>query len=177
MFPLNFEYIDNDVKINNPFTLFETNDIIDELFIKEKIINKEIVFFNNLILETRININEINRINFIHLSDLLSLYNINSPSNTKYNSNNWPININITEFYEGFIKEYWPNLTIKNITNHTIVKSYDKFKEIIEDSVDKINFINNYYNKNKVIDCKPISIDFLKIGLYSDIENKANILE
>ena len=177
MFPLNFEYIDDDVKINNPFILLETNDIIDELFIKEKIINKEIVFFNNLILETRIDINEINKINFIHLSDLLSLYNINSPSNTKYNKNNWPININITEFYEGFIKKYWPNLTIKNITNHSIIKSYDKFKEIIEDSVDKINFINNYYNKNEIIDCKDISIDFLKIGLYSDIENKANILE
>lgn len=173
IYPLTFQYEDKNVKIENPYTL---NEIIDSLFFKTKPINKQYVDLNNLLLETRCEQNEIT-IYFIYLTDLLNKFNIND--NIKYNKSNWPLNITIDEFYYGFIIKYWPNVSLKNITNHTKINSYNKTKDMIEDHIEKINLINEYKDTNTLIKCDNLNFNFFKIGLYEsdDLEKNINILE
>ena len=170
--PLNFIY--DNVKFINPIDI---DNKIDKNFIdkNENIKYQNIIYLDNLLLNSikeDLSLDEIPKIYFIHFQDFLLLKGIKN--NVKYNNSNWPSTLpNISLFYHGIVKKYWPKIELKMMTNHILNKREKDIESILKNSNEMINNIN----KNEKIDCLNNNISILKINTdYNKNNIQVNII-
>ena len=126
-------------------------------------------------------------LNIISLFDLLEIDNINI--NKKYNNDNWPLEVNINLYFNGFINKYFPKIKNKELIlnyqkyNSGIQKEYLKICKIILNNKKSINLIDTSYSNVKTddniligrLDPDYFNINKIKLTSIPDKELNVNI--
>lgn len=183
--PITFSY-DQDINYDKLFT-----DEYDIHFVDKSGNAKHVslVYLDDLLIQSifeRYSIKGQLQIYVVHIQDWFTHKQIPVK---KYTNKNWPSQLpSLDIFYHGFVKKYWPRLTMDHITTMKYPKSNKQFQTMIHETT---RFLNDFFQEKQnkhTINCLKNDIQLLKINtpcskdvtvnlirLFSDIELSENI--